>query len=147
MNKLLNKLIADKPILQSPLHGLNHYHNVYEAGLDIGTHYKADLKVIKYFAYLHDCCRLNEDTDPQHGKRAAQWIRHNLEFIKLNSSQIELLLRACEMHTYAKPYYEDTYDITIQCCFDADRSDIGRVGLQVDPSYLFTDYAKENYVY
>ena len=146
MKILLDKLIDEKPILQSSIHGLAHYHNVYEAGLDIGTHYKADLKVIKYFAYLHDCCRLNEDTDPQHGKRAAQWIRNNLEFIHLNSSQIELLLRAREMHTYAKPYYKDVYDITIQCCFDADRSDIGRVNLEVNPDYLFTNYAKETYV-
>ena len=146
MKILLDKLIDEKPILQSSIHGLAHYHNVYEAGLDIGTHYKADLKVIKYFAYLHDCCRLNENTDPQHGKRAAQWIRNNLKFIHLNSLQIELLLKACEMHTYAKPYYEDVYDITIQCCFDADRSDIGRVNLEVNPDYLFTNYAKETYV-
>ena len=34
-------------------------------------------------------------------------------------------------------------DSTLATCWDADRMDIGRVGIDVDSDYLFTDFARE----
>ena len=41
------------------------------------------------------------------------------------------------------PSDHESIDPTLATCWDADRLDIGRVGLDVDSQYLFTDFAKE----
>ena len=52
--------------------------------------------------------------------------------------QIEQLFKACAGHTGGI----NAADITIATCWDADRLDLGRVGVDPDPAYLFTDEAK-----
>ena len=46
--------------------------------------------------------------------------------------------RACAGHTHDRTHP----DITIQTCWDADRLDLGRVGITPQPNYLCTDAAK-----
>ena len=45
---------------------------------------------------------------------------------------------ACAGHTHEKTHA----DITIQTCWDADRLDLGRVGIRPDPTYLGTTAAR-----
>ena len=63
--------------------------------------------------------------------------------IALSEEDAKLLLYACANHTKSDksdPLYND---LIVQICFDSDRLDIGRVGYEVDPSYLATEHAKE----
>ena len=36
-----------------------------------------------------------------------------------------------------------THDITIQTCWDADRLDLGRIGIRPNPTYLGTKVARD----
>jgi len=46
---------------------------------------------------------------------------------------------ACEGHTY-KGYHDD---VTIQTCWDADRLDLGRVGITPDPDRMCTGMGRQ----
>jgi uncharacterized protein len=56
----------------------------------------------------------------------------------LQDTAFRLLHRACAGHTHEQTHT----DITIQTCWDADRLDLGRVGITPDPKYLCTEAAK-----
>ena len=71
--KLLAKIKNNSDMWQSEIHGLAHWDRVMENAFMIGEDNGADLKIVEYFAYLHDCCRENEWEDPQHGPRAASF--------------------------------------------------------------------------
>ena len=49
-----------------------------------------------------------------------------------------MLQRACQGHTHERTHP----DVTIQTCWDADRLDLGRVGITPHPSRLCTEVAK-----
>ena len=59
--------------------------------------------------------------------------------LHLNDAQFELLRYACTHHTDG----ETTTDPTIACCWDADRLDLGRVGIEPEADYLSTAAARE----
>ena len=143
MRVLLEQIKADTVIWRSPIHGLSHWRRVDENGRILADVTRADKAVVTYFAYIHDCQRWNEDDDPGHGPRAAVYAKNNRNLIDLNDDQFQKLLKACEDHTYAMPSDYESIDVTLATCWDADRLDIGRVGLDVDSQYLFTDFAKE----
>ena len=145
MKKLIDKLKKDNPCFYSDIHGEEHYLNVMNAGLRIVDNYNLNPMIIKYFAYLHDSCRHNEDYDPNHGPRAAAYITKIKKYIDLDSDELIDLQSACFYHTSAKPWDGETYSLIEQCCFAADRSDIGRVNLVLDPVYLFTEFGVENF--
>ena len=52
---------------------------------------------------------------------------------------MDLLVEACAGHSdgFTKA------DITVQTCWDADRLDLGRVGIEPHPKYLCTEVARE----
>ena len=135
---LVEQIKIDTVIWQSPIHGLKHWARVKEFGLLVANGTGADQGVIEYFAYLHDCQRWNEHDDPGHGPRAAQYAKKRRDLIDLDDNQFRLLLRACAGHTHAHPLGSAGLDSTLGACWDGDRLDIGRVGVRVDPCYLFT---------
>jgi uncharacterized protein len=124
-------------------HGIDHWERVHANGLKLCKYFEADSAVIRYFAYLHDSCRWNEDIDPEHGPRASMYIDKLREDIDLDDDQIKLLKKACSGHTHAKPGTQAGLDLTLACCWNADRLDIERVGLTLDPKYLFTSNKTE----
>lgn len=84
--------------------------------------------------------RINDGTDPNHGLRGGEFaksIRDELEMI--SNEQFEKLYFACKWHT--DKHFND--DITIATCWDADRLDIGRVGVLPDVKFINTEPAKE----
>ena len=123
------------------LHGPDHWQRVRENGLRIAHHYKiAKVEMVELFAYLHDCCRESDGTDPQHGPRAAEFaesLRGSL--IDLEDEIFELLRIAIAGHTTGGAHDS----LMVGICWDADRLDLGRVGIQPAPRYLCTDFAKE----
>jgi uncharacterized protein len=100
----------------------------------------ADTRIIEYFAFLHDSRRFDEDSDPDHGKRAAKFaLSLRDSYVDLSNSSLFLLMTACEGHTH-EGYHDD---ITIQTCWDADRLDLGRVGITPDPDRMCTGMGRQ----
>ena len=59
--------------------------------------------------------------------------------IELDDRRFELLYEACRLHTDGLT----DGDLTLQVCWDADRLDLGRVGITPVPHLLCTDAARE----
>jgi len=98
----------------------------------------ARLEVVELFAVLHDARRMNESTDPEHGRRAADYAREQRHLLDLDERDFELLSLACADHVDGRT----DGDVTVRTCWDADRLDICRVGLQIEPKYLCTEVAQ-----
>ena len=123
-------------------HGPAHWMRVRKNGLMLAQETGASVKVIELFAIFHDSCRWNDDRDPDHGKRGADLaIRyHRSGDIYCTDEELSLLVAACEGHTAGT----ETNDITIATCWDADRLDLPRVGIEVNPDRLMTDVARQS---
>jgi len=123
------------------LHGPSHWLKVASnAAMLAGQTKGADATVAQLFGLLHDCERMNDDHDPEHGIRAAAYAKMLFTQGKLpiDESQLRLLLVACERHDLG----EVSDDPTIGVCWDADRLDLPRVGIKPDPKLLSTQAAK-----
>lgn len=121
-------------------HGPFHWRRVEQNGLWLPTRTGADTLVIRLFAWLHDAKRENEYTDPDHGRRGAEYatsLRGKL--FDLDDSAFESLVFACAGHTDE----QFSPDPTIGTCWDADRLDLGRVGMIPSPDYMSTAFGKE----
>jgi uncharacterized protein len=122
------------------IHGVSHWTRVCENGLRLADKTGAQLEVVQCFAYLHDARRANDGSDPGHGSRGAELARRlNGRVLYLADEQIELLAYACAHHTDGLT----NADVTVQTCWDADRLDLGRVGIVPDPELLCTPTARE----
>ena len=122
----------------SHFHGVHHWRTVERNGLYLAQHTGADPLVISYFAYLHDCMRENEYEDPEHGPRAVKFAKRHRGLVELTDHQFQQLCAACSGHTFGKA----SRCPTIATCWDADRLDIGRVGITPDAQFLFNEEAK-----
>jgi uncharacterized protein len=110
-------------------------------GLRLATITGARTDVVELFAFLHDSKRISERVDPEHGLRAAEFARSlQGSLIYLDETGLELLTSACELHSDGLK----RANITIQTCWDADRLDLGRVGIKPDRDYLCTKAAKDS---
>jgi len=135
--ELIETILADYALPRLGVHGLAHWARVYENGRRLAALTGADLQVVTLFAVLHDCRRRNEARDPGHGARAAQALRGFP--LDLDPRRLDLLSEACAHHTDGLI----EADVTIQTCWDADRLDLGRVGITPDPRRLCTDAARD----
>ena len=133
----LKQFVADR-LHPSTIHGMKHLERVELNGRSIAEHYpEAHLQVILAFAYMHDSCRESDSHDPGHGPRAAilvDEIRHTI-LASLSDEEIAELKQACRLHTST----HRTGNITVDICFDADRLDLGRVGINPDPAKMATE--------
>ena len=121
------------------IHGYEHWLRVRANGLRLAEETGADVRVVAYFAMLHDIMRKNDGWDPQHGPRAAALARElHGPYIALDNAAFEHLTYACAHHTEGMVQAH----VTVQTCWDADRLDLGRVGIIPDPDRLCTPAAK-----
>lgn len=120
------------------IHGANHWARVLHHGKNIAQIRKADLLVVELFGFLHDSCRLNDGRDPDHGKRAAEFA-HGVhgDYFQLQPMQLDHLCYALQNHSGG----EVSTNATIQTCWDADRLDLGRVGIYPSAQYLSQEAA------
>jgi uncharacterized protein len=96
--------------------------------------------VVELFAFLHDSQRFSDGLDREHGARAADFT------LQLNSELLKLDRAGLEMLAYAVRYHSDGLieaDVTVQTCWDADRLDLGRVGITPRPDRLCTEEARD----
>ena len=141
ISRRLIEAIRDHYALEwSGIHGASHWSRVRLNGLELARHTGADTTVVELFAFLHDSCRHNEGRDPMHGARAADFIsRLQGEVFELSAQQLSWLMDACAGHTGG----EVARNPTIATCWDADRLDLWRIGVQPDPAQLLTAAAKD----
>lgn len=122
------------------IHGASHWARVRSNGLRLAGLTGANPDVVELFAFLHDLKRANDGLDPGHGRRAAEFIATLREsHIDLPDRDFEYLLYACEYHSEGLVQA----NITIQTCWDADRLDLGRIGIKPQARYLCTSAARE----
>jgi uncharacterized protein len=98
-------------------HGVWHWARVHENGQRLAVATGADPEVVALFALFHDARRENEDRDPGHGLRGAEFARTlRGALVHLEDARFELFAEACERHTDGST----TGDRTLQACWDAD---------------------------
>ncbi len=138
--RVLEAVLASYTLPRHGVHGIGHWARVLENGLRLAERTGADRRVVHLFALLHDARRRNESIDPGHGRRAAEFAAslHGTAF-KLPAHELELLLYACRRHTAGLT----EADVTVQTCWDADRLDLGRVGIIPVQGRLCTDAARD----
>jgi len=120
-------------------HGVSHWARVLENGLRLAQETRASIEVVQLFAVFHDSRRTNEGVNDGHGKRGAELAAtFRGDWFNLPDANFDLLYAACVGHTDG----EIEADITIQTCWDADRLDLGRVGICLEPNRLCTEAAK-----
>jgi uncharacterized protein len=112
---------------------------VLENGLRLAEATGASPEVVTLFALFHDSRRVNECTDPEHGRRGADFaasLRGRL--FQLTDQEFQLFYDACCLHTDGLT----DGDIALQTCWDADRLDLFRIGVTPRPDRLCTDEAR-----
>ncbi len=121
-------------------HGVAHWARVCDNGLRLAEATGADCEVVMLFALFHDARRVNEHWDEGHGGRGGELARSlRGSLVHLDDAKFELLYEACRLHTDG----HTTGDPTLLACWDADRLDLGRVGITPDPRRLCTNAARE----
>jgi uncharacterized protein len=121
-------------------HGPSHWLKVRRNGLYLADIHGADPEVIRLFAVFHDSCRENEYADPAYGPLGALLASQfrKAGHFDLDDTRMDLLVTACNIHNGGRPQT----DPTLAVCLDADRLDLGRVGIIPDPILLSTPTAK-----
>jgi uncharacterized protein len=138
---LVDRVIDSIPSRTHGIHGLPHWLRVERNGLALAAAEGADAVVVSLFALFHDSRRVNDDADCGHGSRGA---RLALELrgdglFNVTDEQLELLIYACENHTDVTHCDHPT----VACCWDADRLDLTRIGVDPDPNMLNTATARQ----
>ena len=120
-------------------HGLSHWQRVERNGILLSMEngrFRDDIniKVVRFFAYLHDKCRLNDWADLEHGVRSADMlVTIRATILKdFTDEEVSLLEKACRYHTTELRTGLPTIDV----CFDADRLDLCRVGITPNPKLM-----------
>ena len=123
-------------------HGLSHWQRVERNGIILSTingniREDINIKVVRFFAYLHDKCRLNDWADLEHGVRSADMLSDIRDTIlkDFTDEEVAVLDKACRYHTTEQRTGIPTVDV----CFDADRLDLGRVGIVPNPKLMATE--------
>jgi len=124
------------------IHGAGHWSRVLKNGLLIARSEGAREDVVWLFSFLHDHKRTHEGEDFEHGllaKENAIWLRRHGGYFRIDDAGFDELC-------YAMSYHSDGLtqsSLTIRTCWDADRLDLGRVGIIPDPQFLCTKTAKD----
>jgi uncharacterized protein len=83
---------------------------------------------------------MHDGSDREHGKRAADSLfALNGDLFSLDKTGMEMLIYACRHHSDGLV----EGDLTIRTCWDADRLDLGRVGVKPSSSKLGTSEAQD----
>jgi uncharacterized protein len=122
------------------IHGLSHWQRVERNGLWLAARTGADVLVTRLFALLHDSRRMDDFTDPDHGRRGAKYARSlRGTLLDLDDSFFDALVYACTWHTDG----DTSEDVTIGTCWDSDRLDLGRAGITPCEGFMSTAAGKE----
>ena len=120
----------------SSIHGQQHWQTVAAFGLILAQQTPgADPIVALLFGILHDCLRVDDGWDPDHGRRAgalAQALNGGL--FTLDAARLDTLVTALSLHVDGLV----SDDPTVGVCWDADRLHLWRIAVTPDPARLST---------
>jgi uncharacterized protein len=118
------------------VHGPAHWRRVERNGLFIAKRSGAVEEIVRLFAVFHDSRREHDGEDKSHGARGAAYAASLRGVLfQLSDRHFELLDFACKWHAHGWL----SEDATIGTCWDADRLDLGRVGIKPRASYMSTE--------
>lgn len=122
------------------IHGPDHWKRVERNALILASRTGAKIDVVRLFAIFHDCRRVDDGWDPEHGRRGAEYAATlRGQVFDMADDDFALFQYACIWHTEGKHHA----DPTIGTCWDADRLDLGRAGRIPSPAYMSTEFGKE----
>ncbi len=99
----------------------------------------ANRHVVELFAFFHDSRRINEHVDDGHGARGAALARRlKVRYFDATDEEVDLLDFACVRHSDGLT----KGDVPVLTCCDADRLDLGRVGITPRVKYLCTEASR-----
>lgn len=139
---VLKKIVDDFYLKQSYIHGTPHWSRVFYYGHYLSELNDKDKENAAFFSIFHDSKRFNDDHDPQHGERGADFFRSLDSIIHIPAEQKEIIYEACRIHHNQKQ--SDSLEVGL--CLDADRLDLWRVGIIPENEYLHTCQAKGDYM-
>jgi len=139
-HELISSILTRYTLPPGGVHGVPHWARVSDNGRRLAQVTGARAGVVELFAVFHDCQRVNEGIDDGHGRRGGElaWELRGTDY-ELSEEDFRLLIKACSLHTEG---YLDG-DMTLQTCWDADRLDLGRLGITPRTEKLCTDAAKD----
>ena len=124
------------------IHGVPHWSRVWFHGRTLAAKLDVNPAILAWFAFLHDSQRHNDNHDPRHGSRAADFasrLRRDGVIQELSDREFEHLCEAMRLHSDG----HTTGEPAILACWDADRLDLARVGIEPDPVRLCTGPARQ----
>lgn len=122
-------------------HGVAHWTRVWINGRELAREYDINPMIPAWFAFLHDIQRHDEGLDAGHGARAAgfaQSLYRQGTLQGLSGREVDLLCEAIDGHSDGLTEAHRA----VQICWDADRLDLGRVGIYPDPRRLCTPHGR-----
>lgn len=130
-------------------HGLPHWSRVLRNGMLVtASDNKVDPEIMQLFALLHDSMREDEWTDIEHGIRAARYVQQLADdglMPYIYGERLTTLRAAIAGHPLGHVSRRDDWQSrTIQGCWDADRLDLGRVGVKPSIEKLGSLYVTGN---
>lgn len=123
------------------IHGVPHWSRVWYHGRQLAAAHDVNPCLLAWFAFLHDSRRRNDDHDPLHGARAADFatrLRRDGLVDELSSVEFEWLCEAMRLHSDGHTVHE----WAVMVCWDADRLDLARVDIIPRAERLCTPHAK-----
>jgi uncharacterized protein len=122
MNPLIDRIKEQYRLDWHGTHGWPHWVNVNRAGQQIALYHGLNANVIQLFSVFHD--------------ELAFKLRGDFPILRdLSLKDFDALYVACADHTDGKT----TTDPLVGACWDADRLDLGRVGITPNARYLSTE--------
>ncbi len=127
---LYQEAISGAELADSPVHGEEHWRAVAAVGLELNQLCPGTSRpLLLAFGMLHDCRRMDEGWDPEHGARAAD-VATNSRPLRdiLTDQEIDRLAFACLWHEKGRVERE-IHDVGL--CWDSDRYNLVR--LEITP--------------
>ena len=118
---------------QGDIHGYQHVQRVYDLCLKIGKELKANLKILKTAALLHDIGRIKENTvqfNKSHSVISAELAKSFLNSLSsyYSPEEIEQIIHCIRAHSYSSII--DPNSLEAKVLSDADKLDaLGAIGL------------------
>lgn len=127
---LYQEAISEAELAASPVHGEEHWRAVSAVGLELNRLCPGTSRsLLLAFGMLHDCRRMDEGWDPEHGARAADVAQRSMPLRDiLTGEEIDRLSFACLWHEKGRVERE-VHDVGL--CWDSDRYNLVR--LEITP--------------
>lgn len=136
--RVLNIATNVSLMADSNYHGRTHWERVAKTSIMLCEMESTTSRMPVYFAFLHDCMRLDEHLDIEHGPRAAKLAVALRPVIEMDDTEYELMIHAIREHTDGQTSSHPLVGI----CWDADRIDLPRVNIMPHPKYMSTRSGK-----